>query len=305
MELLRELLKENTFVINDIYNIDEFFLKYSRWCFEVYDFEIIRFYNHVYRIGEDDWEFLEISENEYFDNQLDSSYVTGINYLEILNNKNFDHFFSEFQHMICEKVMPSEEDILVEFVCTYINNSITDGKAKASLKILLAILDGCLDDLKNLRNSKYQELNKVQAFIIKEIIESYHSAFNRLLKFYSDIYPEIIARFPKVNLTENVQAHTATTKYSHSQIFHLNAFAIWEKLYSDFKIVETSRADVKFCFEAMKYDKLIHSTVTQRAFLDWINDIYQIDIGKPQYANWKEDIKRIAIYNNAKTLYNK
>lgn len=71
----------------------------------------------------------------------------------------------------------------------------------------------------------------------------------------------------------------------HNHIFKGNSFRIWQSMFNDFKIKESSRADIKFMFEIMKYEKLIHQTVSQVALLNWINETYELTISKTRYID--------------------
>lgn len=92
------------------------------------------------------------------------------------------------------------------------------------------------------------------------------------------------------------------SKVLHNHIFKDNSFEVWQSMFNDFKIKESSRTDIKFMFEIMKYEKLIHPTVTQTALLNWINDNYQLTISKARYIDFKNDTKRLAIFNKAKSI---
>ena len=270
----------------------------------MHDFEVKRYYKEVFRVGEDEWEFDEISKEDYFNNISDNHYITGLNYPEFIDHPNVKHYFSEFQFFLADTVLPGEENDFVTFINNSIENATTEGKAKSILKTILAELKGCSAQLNKLKENRKSKLNEIQSFVIEVYSASYNSAYKSLLKYYSDIYPEIVLPFStEQGIPKNEPTVETIKQNKHSQIFHSNAFEVWEQLYSDFKIVETSRADVKFCFEIMKQDGLIHETVSQKAFLKWINDVYQIAIGKPQYKNWKKNTKGIVIYNTAKSLY--
>ena len=87
--------------------------------------------------------------------------------------------------------------------------------------------------------------------------------------------------------------------YNH--IFKGNAFEVWESMFDSFQIKENSRTDVKFIFEEKKKDGLIHNTVNQKSFLDWILEKHDIVIEKT--SNYSKTKERISIYRNAKQLY--
>src|SRR5690554_3067802 len=91
-------------------------------------------------------------------------------------------------------------------------------------------------------------------------------------------------------------------KELHNHIFKGNAFEVWQSMFDSFQITESSRTDVKFMFEEMKKDGLIHKTVNQKTFLDWLSEPpYQITIQKT--SNYSKTKERISIYSNAKQLY--
>jgi len=148
-------------------------------------------------------------------------------------------------------------------------------------------------------------LNNTLAFEQKQIA-TYESELKKLQKEYSNIkikikalkYNNAIEKQPQqieiINPDEG-------KKDLHNAYFKDNAFEVWQSMFTDFKIKESSRTDVKFMFEIMKYEKLIHPTVTQTALLNWINDTYQLTISKARYIDFKNDTKRLAIFNKAKS----
>lgn len=109
------------------------------------------------------------------------------------------------------------------------------------------------------------------------------------------------------NVINNIDlSDTNTTKnniasYKHTHIFKNNAFDVWEAMFNDFGIKESSRTDIKFMFEEMKKDGLIFNTITQKNILNWISETYQIEIEKT--SNYSKTKARISIYSNAKHLY--
>lgn len=87
----------------------------------------------------------------------------------------------------------------------------------------------------------------------------------------------------------------------HPEIFKGNAFEVWQSMFEAFGVKETSRTDIRFMIDWMKKDGLIYKGVTYTRILDWINDKYELSIGKLPYKDFKKDTKRIAVYNAAKT----
>jgi hypothetical protein len=119
-------------------------------------------------------------------------------------------------------------------------------------------------------------------------------------------YPKLFATFEKCE--HNLQSQQSEIikdiddiKELHTHIFKGNAFEVWQAMFDSFQIIESSRTDVKFMFEEMKKDNLIHNTVSQTSFLNWISDTYQITVEKT--SNYSKTTARKSIYSNAKKLY--
>jgi len=138
------------------------------------------------------------------------------------------------------------------------------------------------------------------------LIKSLASNSEKLSKINDDIVKSISANMLKDDLLsddfESLNQNNNNNKELHNHIFKSNAFKVWQLMYNDFKIKESSRTDIKFMFEIMKYEKLIHPTVTQTALLYWINETYQLTISKARYIDFKNDTKRLAIFNKAKSM---
>lgn len=149
---------------------------------------------------------------------------------------------------------------------------------------------------------------------IYDLIMNDYSSFVDQTKYkFSYFYSNKIEETKKIDAVSIVNIENDNNKivpnepiimlksYKHSEIFKNNAFEVWESMFESFGIVKESRTDVKFTFEVMKKDTLIHNTVSQKSFLDWINNIYSLDIEKT--SNYSKTKKRISIYNNAKSIY--
>lgn len=128
-------------------------------------------------------------------------------------------------------------------------------------------------ELKFLRNNP--------KYTFSDIIENRKILFKRIIEFLieknnSDKNPK-----PQENYnskSKSVSYHNEKEKHSH--IFKGEAFKIWEYMYYEFDVTDSSRSDVKFIFTNMKKDNHIHQTVGQKSFLDWISETYQKEIGK-------------------------
>ena len=107
---------------------------------------------------------------------------------------------------------------------------------------------------------------------------------------------------PTQTKSENTFQNETKDNKLHNNIFIDNGFNVWKKMYDDFKVNEQSRTDAKFMLEIMKRDLMIHKSVSQKSYLDWINENFDIDIFKTSNIDLKH-IKRLSIYNNAKSMF--
>lgn len=106
----------------------------------------------------------------------------------------------------------------------------------------------------------------------------------------------------KPQLIENISTEIVILKHSH--IFKANAFEVWQYMFDEFNINEKSRTDVKFIFEEMRKEGegLIHKTVNQKTFLEWITSTYDgLIIEKT--SNHSRTKSRLQTYTRAKKLY--
>ena len=114
---------------------------------------------------------------------------------------------------------------------------------------------------------------------------------------------------PKRGVENTLQTETINSddvikikKELHNHIFKGNAIEVWHSMFNEFEVNESSRTDVKFMFEVMKSDELIHNTVNQKAFLEWITLSYDgIIIEKT--SNYSKTTTRRNAYARAKELY--
>jgi len=84
---------------------------------------------------------------------------------------------------------------------------------------------------------------------------------------------------------------------SYPNIFTDKGYQLWLRLFDNFKLTARSQTDIKFCFEKMKKDNFIYSTVKQADFLRWLNDLRTWDVQKPNSTVNLKDTKRVGIYD--------
>lgn len=114
------------------------------------------------------------------------------------------------------------------------------------------------------------------------------------------IIQELLKSLTPVREQNKEQEQIIQNSNLYSHIFVDGSFSIWDAMFNDFEIKESSRTDVKFMFDKMKKDGLIFKTIKEVDFLDWVNTTYQIAVQKISYADLNNP-KRNAIYNNAKS----
>ncbi|TDP03096.1 hypothetical protein [Flavobacterium sp. 245] len=125
------------------------------------------------------------------------------------------------------------------------------------------------------------------------------------LKLYLD-YKEL---YEKTIATDNLKSKQTEPLFNdegkkelHNHIFKENAFEVWQSMFDEFEINERSRTDVKFMFEEMKKEGLIHNTVNQKTFLEWIPETYKGLIVQ-KISNHSRTNQRLQAYARAKELY--
>lgn len=88
------------------------------------------------------------------------------------------------------------------------------------------------------------------------------------------------------------------SKEKHNSIFSDNNFEVWERLYDELGVTESSRTDLRFMYEVMKAKSQILDTVRLIDYTNWINKVKNWEIDKLQYTNYKgkSNSHRYSIY---------
>lgn len=118
----------------------------------------------------------------------------------------------------------------------------------------------------------YTDINKIEIAL--------REAYILIIK---NLIGEFETPFVQQNFDENID--TNITSYQHSHIFKNNSFTIWEKFFEHLEVNESKRTDMRFIFEVMKRDELIHSTITVKNIQDWICETYEFALDKLQFTN--------------------
>ncbi|REE24719.1 hypothetical protein DFQ09_10323 [Winogradskyella pacifica] len=146
------------------------------------------------------------------------------------------------------------------------------------------------------KNEKISNIYK-NTYAIHNPHSNFHSilfSFNQFqfldLNNMEVLYPvkTVLDRFSK---TEHVREQEL-----YNQFFVGNAITKFLKCLKEFQINDKSRSDMKFIYEKMKEEGLIHSTVKQSDFLKWLSITYNINIEKTN--NFNPTKKRLNSYSN-------
>ena len=111
----------------------------------------------------------------------------------------------------------------------------------------------------------------------------------------------IVTNNPKqvaIDKSKNDIAHDK--KELHTNIFKKNGFEIWESMFEKFNITKSTRTDIDFMFEVMKYNDFIYKNIRYNDIEDWINEVYQISFDKIKHTkiNAKSNSTRLIIFND-------
>lgn len=184
------------YAIKSIYDVDQKFLNYKQWSDMVHDIEVNVSYRENFQIGDDEFDFIEITKEEYLLNSENPHYSAEVNYSDIYKSPNIDSYIHDFNHDISMAVMNLEDEIK-EFIDSEIIKSHSGELAKHKLKVILEFLFWNNEDLLELATNKAlaSKLNSIQDNIIKTYLSSYSTLINYFIDYYGKIYPDVINEF--------------------------------------------------------------------------------------------------------------
>lgn len=174
------------------------------------------------------------------------------------------------------------------------------------------ILKVLFDYFKETEQNEFEafETKTIQVNSIDEFIKGFKQGYSKISLPSSILNPFIskqqtnVESFQPQQFNENtISKPDENKKELHSHIFKSNAFEVWQSMFVEFDIKESSRTDVKFMFEEMKKEGLIHNTVNQKTFLEWITSVYD-DMIVQKISNHSRTKQRLQVYARAKELYN-
>jgi hypothetical protein len=303
MEDFWQAQNRKRYLFNDIYDIDSTILRFSNWFEIEHELNLTRSYSFTTPAGDGSYEQEIISEEEYINNKEDSNYLCYTDYQDLSDRADYNSICKEFETLINDTFIHEEQNTFLRFVQKSVDQARTDGQAKSLLKSILQTLKTY--SKKKATFLPEETLNRLQEIIVEAYSSNYLETLKILVRRYKDIYEEITKQFKEDKLEINQHEQPKQEKkHLHTQIFQANAYQVWQYMYEHFGVKESSRTDFKFMFDAMQYYGLIHTTVSQVAMLDWVNNTYHISIEKiTPKKGFKQDTRRMNVFREAKELY--
>jgi hypothetical protein len=308
----------SSYILTELFDVDEIVRRFGG-CPDDEDYKIERIYFYVEFRGADGHELIYVTEDEYkLHVELgDYNYRTDLNYHDFLNK----FWFNEFQHFLIDTILPDVMSKFLDSAHAEVFKAEQTAKSQIIVQDILTKLIGVYEDLNRL--APHINKNKIQEYVIEQYQSSYSWAIKLLIQKYEVIFPVIIGRIKTTSEyfvhakaiekseqeqsvlsnilkpDKNIPVDDQSIQYSH--IFKNNAIEVWEYLKEKLNLDNTSRSDLKFIFEEMKKDGLLHKTVNQTFFLDWVNKAYNMEIQKT--SNHHRTPYRLDRYQEALELY--
>ncbi|PQJ76899.1 hypothetical protein [Polaribacter glomeratus] len=179
-----------------------------------------------------------------------------------------------------------------------------------------------LEILLNLRDKYFAFLEKTNSEYFPKFL---FSNLNRLLKELFDFFDKsyknefkmfesstIVRHFRNKDFTKiediepqqkEIKIPDEVKKGLHTNIFNDNAFDIWQSMFDEFEIKESSYStNLDFMFNVMQNQEnkfLIHKAISKIRMVEWIDEVYQITFTKIRYTNHKANSNknRLIIFN--------
>ncbi|WP_149025879.1 hypothetical protein [Polaribacter sp. BM10] len=242
---------------------------------------------------------LQCNEGNYFYSGSENKLYTGRDFfIKIYLSKGNLKFPINFPDLI-----PKYYDLALSEYLTSEKN-----KAKSFFSKKLVILEFI--------NSEIEKIKILQNGIEDFINKNKNGTFNHKkeqLKYCKRYSAYLVEKFKEVDKIEPEKPKQKEENSKeevkielHNHIFKNNAFEVWQSMFEEFEIKESSRTDVKFMFEIMKgkSEGLIYDTVSQQKFLEWITDTYD-GLIVDKTSNYNKTPARMKAYLRAKKVYKK
>lgn len=264
----------------------------------------------------------QTANNLYYFNRLTDNYTSLKN--EIETNEAYKNYKNEALEFLVK-----EKSLILKTIKFLI--SCSENKNTANIQLQWYKIEDQIKSIKNTINViEYFKINNdyVKAIELKDFIKYrlntviiYFESFTIYLNktpietLINDLISDFnncidVSEISQINAlktipqqVENIKPDEVKKKL-HNHIFKNNAFEVWQSMFDEFEINEKSRTDVKFMFEEMKKEELIHNTVNQTTFLEWITSTYD-GLIVIKTSNHSRSKPRLQAYSRAIQLYKK
>jgi len=157
----------------------------------------------------------------------------------------------------------------------------------------------------NISNAVSVPINPMQ-FVSQNFYEKYIPSSRRKIDFLNDQLQEIRGFKSKSNDQQQLGVDklkndlTEDEKDLHPNIFKKNGFEIWERMFEKFNITKSTRTDIDFMFQVMKFNDFIYENISYNDLADWINEVYKISFDQIKFTDIKSkpNSKRLVIFND-------
>ena len=157
----------------------------------------------------------------------------------------------------------------------------------------------------NISNAVSVPINPMQ-FVSQNFYEKYIPSSRRKIDFLNDQLQEIRGFKSKSNDQQQLGVDklkndiTEDEKDLHPNIFKKNGFEIWERMFEKFNITKSTRTDIDFMFQVMKFNNFIYENISYNDLADWINEVYEISFDQIKFTDIKSkpNSKRLVIFND-------
>lgn len=183
--------KVKNYFIDDIYQIDELVFKYGG-CPDDIDYKIERKYCYWEWSGEDKWEVVNTTKEDFeknYDNE-EYTYFSEINYSEFEDK----FWFEEFKDFLEGNVLIHKKFDFIYAVTQYFFKLKLDGQVKYFFNNIIESLNHYqkrLERIVKYQEERGQKINSIQEYVIGTYVNSYKDSINSILEDFISIYPEL------------------------------------------------------------------------------------------------------------------
>lgn len=159
------------------------------------------------------------------------------------------------------------------------------------------------------KDEKDEIINEIQKAIGSLKHDLLNVIMNEHYKFYFNGTPTFVSRislylmYNELLPAERLEPQKPEFENPYPNIFKGAGYVLWQRMFEDFKVTESSRTDVRFMFEALKNDGYIYDNIGEANIRDWINRTYDYAMEKLPFTSPKfnSNKNRLALYQSIKS----